>query len=134
MVDLAVNAVEDQVALKNIAERQNISDAYLENIFSTLRKAGLVKSIKGAQGGYILGRSPKHITVGQVLRVMEGDLSIVNQEKNSNSQNNIENCLNTSVWEVINESINEIVDSITLDKLVEKYKKLEGSAALMYYI
>src|SRR5665647_557540 len=79
MIDLAINATEGHVALLYIAERQNISVNYLEQVFSTLRKAGLVKSVKGAQGGYILGDSPSRITIGRILRTLEGNLSIVEE-------------------------------------------------------
>ena len=77
MVDLAVYSKSEHVALNSIAERQGISMNYLEQVFSTLRKSGLVKSIKGAQGGYILSEEPSNIKVGRILRVLEGPLSVI---------------------------------------------------------
>jgi Rrf2 family protein len=76
MVDLAVHSSGEHVALYSIAERQNISENYLEQVFSILRKAGLVKSVKGAQGGYTLADKPSNISIGAILRVLEGDLSV----------------------------------------------------------
>jgi Rrf2 family transcriptional regulator, cysteine metabolism repressor len=135
IVDLAVNSAGDHVPLNSIAERQNVSENYLEQVFSTLRKAGLVKSIKGAQGGYILSKRMSSITVGDVLRALEGDLSVIDGTSESkNASQNMEQCLSKNVWEKINESINSIVDSITIEDLVNEYKKLNGNEALMFYI
>ena len=77
MVDLAIYSVNDHVALNSIAERQNISEGYLEQLISALRKGGLVKSIKGSQGGYVLADYPSKVTVGAVLRILEGKLFTV---------------------------------------------------------
>lgn len=71
MLDLALNSLGDHVALSNIAERQDISVSYLEQMFSVLRKAGLLKSVKGAQGGYVLADRPSQIKVGTILRALE---------------------------------------------------------------
>ncbi len=135
MLDLAVYAKGDHVALGSIAERQNISMNYLEQVFATLRKAGLVKSIKGAQGGYILAYDPSEITVGSVLRVLEGNLSVIDEAAYSNlSPNSIQYCIKLHVWEKMNDSLNQVVDGITLENLVENYKKLNGQSSMMYYI
>ena len=72
MVDLAINYGEEPVSIKSISERQSISEYYLEQLFSTLRRAELIKSIRGAQGGYILNRSPEQITIHQIIEVLEG--------------------------------------------------------------
>ncbi|MCQ1529724.1 RrF2 family transcriptional regulator [Lutispora saccharofermentans] len=134
MVDLALKSVTDHVPLKSIAESQNISEGYLEHVFSALKKAGLVKSIKGPQGGYILVDRPSQITVGAILRVLEGDLSIVDDKNNPDGDNVIENCIKLHVWEKIDESINSIVDGVTLEDLVSEYKRMENIGAEMYYI
>ena len=77
MVDLAINKGEKPVSIKEIAERQHISDKYLEQIISVLNKAGYVKSVRGPQGGYMLLRAPKDYTVGMILRLIEGSLAPV---------------------------------------------------------
>ena len=135
MVDLAVNSAGDHVALNSIAERQNVSENYLEQVFSILRKAGLVRSVKGAQGGYILSDKPSNMTVGTILRALEGDLSIVDEDTGANnSSQSIEYCLKVNVWEKMNRNINAVIDSITLEDLVAQYKKLNGNLSLMFYI
>jgi Rrf2 family protein len=135
MVDLAMYSVNEHVALNSIAERQNISESYLEQLISALRKGGLVKSIKGSQGGYVLAAHPSKITVGAVLRILEGKLfSVAESSENEIAYSTIEYCLNQNVWEKINASICSIVDSITLEDLVERYKTMNGSIARMFYI
>ncbi|RFM21379.1 Rrf2 family transcriptional regulator [Clostridium botulinum] len=121
IIDLAINSTEETVTLKSISERQNISEGYLEQIFSLLRKNNLIKGIKGAQGGYILEKDSAHITAGEILRALEGDLSVV--ELNDDYLNNrMEKSIKTNLWDRINESIEKVVDSITLEDLVEAYK------------
>lgn len=135
MVDLAIYSSDNPVPLNNIAERQELSAGYLEQVFSVLRKASLVKSIKGAQGGYSLPDNPANITVGDVLRALEGDLNVVDEKDEEKAkENSIEYCMRTMVWEKMNHSLNEIADSVTLNDLVIEYKKLNNSWAQMYYI
>lgn len=136
MVDLAVNSSGDHVSLCSIAERQNISENYLEQVFSILRKAGLVKSVKGAQGGYVLADHPSNIKVGTILRALEGDLSVVDEDAEGgiSSQNAVQKCIKVNVWDKMNESIEKVVDSLTLEDLVNDYNRINGNNALMYYI
>lgn len=135
MVDLAVNSQGSHVSLNSIAERQEVSENYLEQVFSTLRKAGLVRSIKGAQGGYILAADPSEITVGRVLRALEGSLSVVDEtEGQDGTEQGIQACIRKHVWDRINKCINETVDSITLEDLADEYRKLTGQTPVMYYI
>lgn len=133
MLDLAVHWGPDTVPLSSIAERQNISINYLEQVFSILRKAGLVKSIKGAQGGYFLGKPASQITVGEILRTLEGDLQLAGEEDAARG-NNYEYCIRLNVWDRIEESIKEIVDSLTLEDLAKEYDKLNEQMAYMFYI
>lgn len=125
MVDLALHSSEGQVALKNIAERQDISENYLEQLFATLRKAGLVKSIRGAQGGYVLSQNPQNITVGAILRALEGSLAPVDcvVETDPVRCNRSEKCVTKLIWEKIRDTVNDVVDSITLADLVEEHMK-----------
>lgn len=135
MVDLAIHSKGDHVALNSIAQRQGISIHYLEQVFSQLRKSGLVKSVKGAQGGYVLAESPMDITVGRILRVLEGPLSVIDEEEqNANEETSIEKCIRLNVWDKMNECLNELVDSITLEDLAEHYRKMNEKEYIMYYI
>jgi Rrf2 family protein len=134
MLDLALNSRGGHVALNTIAERQNISSNYLEQVFSILRKAGLVNSVKGAQGGYVLADNAHRITVGQILRVLEGDLAVAGDDSENEPDNPVEYCLKKHVWEKINESINEVVDAMTLEDLLVNYTRMQGQMSLMFYI
>ena len=131
MVDLALNSNGTLIPLNVIAERQNISTNYLEQLFSPLKKANLVKSVKGAQGGYALGQSPSDISIGSILRALEGDLSVINSE-NSNSP--IEQCLYTHLWEKIDLNVNSFINKLTLEDIVTEYKKMHSDSNYMFYI
>jgi len=136
MFDLALNYGEGPIALNSIAERQNISVHYLEQLFASLRKAGLVKSVRGAQGGYMLGDRPENITVGNILRVLEGPIApsdcVIQDEDNECSKASY--CITRTIWEKIKFSIDNVVDSITLKNMVDDYIKLHNSDSFMYYI
>ncbi len=136
MLDLALNSQEGQVSLKSIAERQDISENYLEQLFAMLRKNGLVKSVRGAQGGYMLATSPDNITVGSVLRSLEGSLAPVEcvSEDSTNVCDRANACVTRLVWKKIRDRVNEVVDSITLQDLVNEVKKMNEDNGYMYYI
>jgi len=136
LLDLAIHSNGEHVSLSNIAERQEISENYLEQVFSTLRKAGLIRSVKGAQGGYILADKTTSIKVGTILRVLEGDLTVADEEINSQERYNssLQQCIQVNVWDKMTESINSLVDSITLEDLLQEYKVMRGKSTIMYYI
>jgi Rrf2 family protein len=139
MVDLAANSHNEHVALYSIAKRQNVSGNYLEQVFSILKKVGLVNSIKGSQGGYLLADEPSKIKVGAILRALEGELSVADEECDGSSEfkHSIKYCLKQNVWDKINDSVNEIVDSITLEDLVNDYKNYSQNnteESLMFFI
>lgn len=130
MLDLTLHSGGNQVSLFSIAERQHISMNYLEQIFSSLRKAGLVSSIKGADGGYMLANRPSQIHVGSILRCLEGNLHVVEDE--TTSDNPVQTCIRENVWQRMNDSLEQVVDSITLEDLVERYQ--ETAEVPMFYI
>lgn len=136
MVDIAVYAGNEHISLYSIAERQDISENYLEQMFSTLRKADLVKSVKGAQGGYILADKPGNITIGRILRVLEGDLSIIEPDASDvrSEDDSISHFIKVNVWDKMTDSLNQLVDSITLEELADDYRRLNGMLEVMYYI
>ena len=133
MVDLAAHSNKDHVSLLSIAERQEISGNYLEQVFSTLRKAGLVRSVKGAQGGYCLAVDPAELKIGTILRTLEGDLSMTEGD-DAARDNSIQRCIRINVWNRIDEKVNELVDSMTLKDLADEYRDSSRSAALLYDI
>ena len=122
MLDLAVHNTGELVKIKDISARENISEKYLEQIISSLKKAGYVKSLRGAQGGYMLRRPPKEYTVGMILRLTEGTLAPVSCVEDDAVECEREaSCVTFIVWKKINDAINEVVDNITLEDLVEWY-------------
>ena len=119
MLDLAVNNTGEPISLKDIARRQGISDKYLEQIISVLNKAKYVKSIRGAQGGYILTKKPEEYTIGMILRLTEGSLAPVACVEEGNTCEKIHDCATILVWQKMNEAINDVVDHMTLQDLVD---------------
>ena len=121
MVDLAEHYNSGYIPIKTIALRQKISDKYLEQIISSLNHAGLVKSIRGAGGGYTLAKAPDKCTVGEILRLTEGSLAPVTcLEGDVNTCERAEKCCTLPLWQRIYDAVNEIVDNTTLADLIEE--------------
>ena len=125
-LDLALNNTGEPISLKDIARRQEISDKYLEQIISVLNKAKYVKSIRGAQGGYILTKRPEEYTVGMILRLTEGSLAPVACVEDEDTCDKMNDCATVLVWKKMNEAINQVVDSITLADLVDYERQRAG--------
>ena len=125
MFQLALHYGEGPIPLNQIAEKQGLSENYLEQLFSTLKKEGLLNSVRGAQGGYMLSKSPEKITVGSVIRALEGNMApaeCVIDEKSDCSRDDC--CATRLVWIKIKDSIDDVIDSITLQDMVDDEKKL----------
>jgi Rrf2 family protein len=132
MLDLALNSEMEAVALSGIAERQNISISYLEQLIAKLKKAGIVNSIRGAQGGYVLARSADEISVGDILRALEGNLNPVDCAEvlgGESTCSGADLCVTKYVWKRISDSINSAVDEIMLSELVQESKHLKQSSS-----
>jgi len=127
LVYMACNP-ERKFSVKEISEKEDISKRYLEQIFLTLKKAGLIISSKGAQGGYVLARSPKEISVGDILNILEDT-----QESPCCSSYNLEaleSVLEKEVWEKIDNKIKELTENISLESLKDKYN--DGRTDIYY--
>ncbi|WP_075720701.1 RrF2 family transcriptional regulator [Roseburia sp. 499] len=127
-IDLAVWGEEEPVSLTSIAERQGISISYLEQLMAKLKKSGLVNSVRGVNGGYVIAKPAEEISVGDVLRALEGDLTPVDcagigSNKATTHCNGSAHCVSKIVWKQINDSINDTVDSIYIGELVKESKK-----------
>lgn len=121
MLDLALHDTGENIALKTIAKRQEISGKYLEQIIGILTKAGFVKSVRGSSGGYRLSKKPEEYTVGDILRLTEGSLAPVSCVENGTvACDKAETCVTVYVWKELNDAINGVVDNITLADLVER--------------
>jgi Rrf2 family protein len=125
MYELALNYGAGPMSLKEVAAKQQLSETYLEQLIAHLKKAGLVTSIRGAQGGYELIRKPEEITVGEIIRVLEGPLApsecILDSEPECVRA---DYCVTRLIWEKIMDSINNVIDSITLKDMVNDYYEL----------
>lgn len=124
MVDLAINYGEAPVSIKTISKRQNISEYYLEQLFSPLRKAKLIKSIRGAQGGYVLNREPKDIKVSDIMYVLEGPIEIADCIEGAKC-NNVDCCATRILWQKIKDSIDSVMEGITLEDIVNDYYSIK---------
>lgn len=133
MVDLAVHNTGEYIKVKQIAERQEISEKYLEQIISVLNKAGFVKSTRGAQGGYRIAGNPENYTVGMVLRLTEGKLCPVScLEDEVNQCGRCDTCETLTVWKELHEAINKVVDGVTIADLANR--QMERESAMNYSI
>ena len=124
MYDLALNANGGPQSIKAIAGREGMPEAYLEQLIAVLKRAKLVTSTRGAQGGYVLARKPSEITVGDVLRALEGGLSLVDCLDEEEACGKSCACPSRIVWMKLRDGLNAIVDGITLRDMTEDYKRL----------
>jgi len=121
MLDLAINYTGEYISIKSIAARQDISEKYLEQIITQLNRAGYVRSVRGAQGGYMLAKAPSEYTVGMILRLMEGSLGPVYCSEEEDSCDRASTCVTLEVWQKIQKAVEDVVDNITLEDLVTRY-------------
>ena len=134
MLDLVTYSGGEPVKLKDIAARQDISDKYLEQIVAMLHKAGLIRSVRGAQGGYLLVRAPEQYTVGEILRLAEGNnmAPVPCLEYDENQCNKQESCVSVILYKKINDAINSVIDTVTLADMYgwqkEVKKQLKSSS------
>lgn len=128
LIDLAMNSENEAVSINSIAARQNISESYLEQLVAKMKKAGLVKSLRGAGGGYRLAKAAEDISVGDILRTLEGNLDAVECPglKEESGCQGADLCVTKYVWQRINDSIAEAVDDIKLSQLIEESKKVKS--------
>lgn len=127
MTELASQTPEKYIPLKLLSHRHNLSVKYLEQILIQLSKSGLVTGLRGNNGGYKLVKRPDQYSAGEILRALEGDLS----PRGTTEGNVVSDVGNDDFWKDFEQSINQYVDSVSLDKLVEKNKQNDG---YMYYI
>ena len=126
MLDIALNDAKTPVRIKDIAERQQISDKYLEQIVSSLNKAGFVKSLRGPQGGSRLTKKPEEYTVGMILRLIEGSLApVACLDDDINNCTRADRCPTLILWEKLYDAISEVVDNITLADLISWQKNMK---------
>lgn len=116
LIDLSLQPSSEVVTLASIAKRQEVSANYLEQVASDLKRAGYIHSVKGPQGGYKLIKKPQDIVVGDVLRLLEGDMRLTDIYQDNESI--LQECIRESVYDIINDKISHLVDSLTLKDLL----------------
>lgn len=128
MLDLALNSkAGEPVRLKDVAARQTLSGKYLEQIIAVLNKAGYVRSIRGPQGGYMLSRPARDYTVGMILRLTEGSLTpVACLDGDEMVCDRIEHCATIVLWRKLNDAINGVVDTVTLQDLMDWSNERSG--------
>ena len=127
LLDLGEHRGDGFVSLKEIAERQDISKKYLEQIIPILNKTGVLRTNRGAQGGYMLARTPDKYTVGEILRLTEGSLApVACLEQEPNLCERQESCTTLPVWRGLYRVINDYLDNITLQDILDQEHEKGG--------
>lgn len=126
MMELAARFGEGPTSLKSIAEKNSLSEHYLEQLIAPLRNAGLVKSVRGAYGGYVLSKQPESITSGDIIRILEGPISPVDFTEEDDPAKR-------DLWLRIRDSIANVLDSTSLSDLID-FKSEEVQDSYMFYI
>lgn len=135
LIDLSVNSGADRIVLSDIARRNQISQQYLEQVFASLRKAGIVMGIKGSQGGYKLNRRPDQITVSQILEAVDGSYLVEREEPlEDGNGRSIAAAIQTLVIDPLNSSLVQVLEQVTLADLVKQYLDSRDYDLNMYYI
>ena len=120
MLDLALNNTGECIKVKDIAARQGISEKYMEQIIAVLNKAGYVKSVRGAQGGYRIAKAPEEYTVGMILRLTEGSMApVACLEEGAHPCGRASRCRTLPVWNRLGQLIGDYLDSVTLQDLLK---------------
>jgi Rrf2 family cysteine metabolism transcriptional repressor len=134
MLDLALHYGEGPILLKDVARREHISERYLEQIILSLKAAGLVNSTRGARGGFTLTKPPSQIRLIEVMQVSEGSMAPVECVSDPEVCSRSSLCVTRDIWSEMKEAISGILESTTLQDLVERQREREQPKARMYYI
>jgi len=126
MLDLAQRCGAGPQSIKLIAERQGVPEQYLEQLIALLRREGLVNSVRGAQGGYLLSKSPGEITMAELMRVLEGPISLSNCLEDQDCCDRSGVCSARRVWERLSKSIDQVLHSVTLEDMLEDHMRLQA--------
>ncbi|TET17129.1 MAG: Rrf2 family transcriptional regulator [Dehalococcoidia bacterium] len=134
MVELALHYGEGPILLKDIAKRQQISERYLEHLILSLKVAGLVKSMRGARGGFSLAKPPSQIRLSEIIQIVEGSIAIVECVDDPNLCSRADLCVTRDIWAEMKKAINGVLESTTLQDLVERQREKQKPEAGSYYI
>lgn len=132
LVDMAVCGNGGPVSLSGVVTRQKLSLNYMEQVFGILRKAGIVNSVKGPCGGYLLAKQPAEITIKEVLDALEGSFSIIDGERDIRKNDAIQAAIESLVWSQIDKQVNDFLDKRTIADLVVEYHQLRAGSKTTY--
>lgn len=134
MLDLALRPGDEMTSLKEIAERQDVSQKYLEHLFSSLQAAGLVRSARGPRGGYVLARAPEEIAVREIYEVLEGAEGFSPCTSGPEVCDRYDVCVTHALWERMHAEAMRVLDETTLADLVRDARRQQAASARMYHI
>ncbi len=134
LLDLAVHGGERPILIRDIAQRQQIPPMYLEHLITPLVAAGIVRSTRGARGGVWLAKSPQEIKLSEVIQLLEGSIALVECVNNPGICTRSKLCVTRDIWDELKQAINGVLESTTLQDLVERQKRKERPEEVMYYI
>lgn len=134
LLDLALHQGEEPVLLKDIAQRQQISLPYLEHLVTPLIAGGIARSTRGARGGVSLAKPPEQIKLSEVIQLLEGSIAPVACVNDPGVCSRSESCVTRDIWDELKKAMNEVLESTTLQNLVERQKSKKRSEEVMYYI
>jgi len=125
MFEVAKNYGRGTTTIKEIAERQDVSVSYLEQLLNKLRRAGIIESVKGPGGGYVLEREPSEVSIGDILRVLEGPVAITScLDPSADGCSRVDSCVTRMLWKSLGERIEGFLDQITLQELIQEEKRI----------
>jgi Rrf2 family protein len=134
LLALAMAFGEGNLMVKEIAERQHLPATYLEQLMVPLRKSGLVTAVRGAHGGYTLGRSPALMTIAEIIEVLEGPIQLTECPSGAGCCGHPEACALSELWSEASEALIHVFQQMTLANLVERQRAKEAASVLMYSI
>jgi Rrf2 family cysteine metabolism transcriptional repressor len=134
LLDLAMHHDNEPVALRDIAERQEISLPYLEHLIKPLSAGGILRSVKGPKGGISLAKAPADIKLSDIIQLLEGSTAPVECIENPKLCTRSAQCVTRDVWEEMNKAMNGVLENITLQTLVERQRNKKSTKESMYYI
>jgi Rrf2 family protein len=136
ILDLSLNYNQGVTQIKDIAKRQDIPERYLEQIITLLKNSRYINTIRGPKGGVLLAKAPSKITIGEIVRLVEGPTSpITCVSRSAHTRCSFEHkCVLKGVWKEVRDKINEVVDNTTYQDLVDRARAMESKSALNYVI
>jgi Rrf2 family protein len=134
MLELASHYGEGPIELKEVAKKENISLKYLEQVIIPLRSAGLVKSVRGSKGGYLLAKPPSRINLNDLVEILEGPVNLIDCLGDPTVCQKVPLCVTRDIWKEVSEAIYRIFHSITLEEMVNRKREKEGLIPPMYQI